>query len=420
VLVRNIWPLLGAGLAACSLSGAPAPFAPQHSSASQPVRGGYLSLYSFGKNGKSGDGIKPVAKLLPLVGMYGTTQYGGITTSVCFLGCGSVFRMTTSGAETILYRFKGGSDGIAPTAELIPVGSALFGTTSHGGTGPCSGGCGTVFKLDPVHKLESVIYAFKGGKDGAIPFARLTAFGSLLYGTTEYGGTHGGVCFKGCGTVFEIDPKARRERVIYRFKGGNDGTVPLAELISVAGAFYGTTQYGGTATQLCSIGCGTVFRLDAHGSERLVHRFVFKPGSPDGAYPAAGVTVINGALYGTTLGGGKAGVGTIFAVNERSGKERVIHSFACCNQVGDGAEPLAPLRNLNGTLYGTTRGGGANGLGSVFESTPAGVESVLYSFGSEPDGATPQAGLTVIGGLLYGSTSFGGQNGEGTVFRLTP
>jgi uncharacterized repeat protein (TIGR03803 family) len=390
-------------------------------SADVPVKtAGYASLYSFGKNGKGGDGIRPMAKLLLFNGaLYGTTEYGGISKPGCFQGCGIVFRISTSGIEEIIYRFKGGDDGYEPTADLIALNGALFGTTSRGGTGPCSGGCGTVFRLVPG-KSKSVIYAFKGGKDGATPLARVVAFAGTLYGTTEFGGLYAGGCFSGCGTVFQVSPRDKTERVVHRFKGGLDGAIPLAGLTLLHGAFFGTTQYGGLTTLFCSIGCGTVFRVDPDGTERVLHAFAYKRGSHEGAYPVAGLIPIHDVLYGTTYAGGTTAAGTVFRVTPRSGSERILYTFRCCPKRDDGAHPLARLLDLDGTLYGATRDGGARGFGTVFAVTTGGHERVLYSFAGKPDGAIPQAQLLSVGHFLYGTTAAGGSNYEGTVFRLAP
>ena len=83
---------------------------------------------------------------------------------------------------------------------------------------------------------------------------------------------------------------------------------------------------------------------------------------------------------------------------------------------------------MNGTLYGTTGGGGANGLGTVFSIDTKGSEKVVYSFGSGSDGISPVAPLIAVKHTLYGTTYEGGisQNpncasaGCGTIFALIP
>ncbi len=350
--------------------------------------------------------------------MYGTTSGGGITTGECTIGCGTVFAVTASGREAIVYRFKGGKDGALPLAGLIAVGSTLFGTTSSGGASTrCVDGCGTVFRVTPDGK-EDAIYRFLGGADGAQPVAGLIALGGALYGTTEYGGAHTHACFQGCGTIFRLSPDGKSEKVVYRFKGGADGAQPAAALIAVGGVLYGSTRYGGASTTLCAIGCGTLFRVSKAGAERVLHRFAYTPNSDEGAFPAAALIAFDGVLYGTAVAGGTMGYGTVFRASI-SGAERTIHSFACCGESMDGRVPDAALSAVNGRLYGTTSAGGTDNYGTLFSVTTNGVESVIYRFTGKPDGAHPQAALTDLGGVLYGTTVGGGTLGEGTVFRST-
>lgn len=407
-----------AAIAGCSINGALAPLSQRsYLSALPPAANGYRSLYSFAQYGKPDDGNAPAAHLLALGStLYGTTQYGGATTSDCSVGCGTIFATSKSGNERVLYRFKGGADGSAPTAALIRLNGSFFGTTSHGGSGACSGGCGTIFKTDATGKIEGAIHSFAGAKDGAMPLAKLIAVRGVLYGTTAYGGIHGGMCFSGCGTVFKVTTSGR-EQVIYRFKGGADGAVPLAGLTALGTALYGTTQFGGTRTPLCSIGCGTVFRVDAAGKESVIYRFRFSPQRRDAAYPAADLVVLKGLLYGTTLSGGSAESGTVFTVNQSNGAERILHSFGTGGKT-DGGHPVAQLTILRGTFFGTTRDGGSASRGTIFKMTPAGEETLLYNFQGKPDGATPVAGLTLLSGAFYGTTQVGGSAGEGTIFTV--
>jgi uncharacterized repeat protein (TIGR03803 family) len=381
----------------------------------------YKSLYSFGQYGKADDGSRPQANLVRIGSeLYGTTQYGGTTNDQCLYGCGIVFEVSPSGREQVLYRFKGGADGASPVASLIVVKGTLYGTTSAGGTGrACLGGCGTVFSLGTSGKSERVVYSFRGGADGINPVASLTALNGSLYGTTQYGGAHTRLCSSGCGTVFRLSAPGA-ESVVYRFKGGRDGSQPIADLLALNGALYGTTQYGGVGTAFCETGCGTIFRLSTSGVEKTLYAFEYGPKLGDGAFPSAGLTALDNQLYGTTLGGGQASEGTVFKADPSSGAERVLHSFYRSSSEMDGEFPLAGLVAANGLLYGTTRNGGTSGLGTVFEISPPGAESVLYNFTGKPNGAGPQAGLIFAGGTLFGTTTYGGMRSLGTVFQLTP
>jgi len=310
-------------------------------------------IYSF-KGGS--DGAEPQANLLDVDGeLYGTTTFGGSGPSG---GNGTVFEVSTSGSEQVLYRFQGGSDGQYPYAGLISVGGELYGTTEFGG-GPTGGG-GTVFAIS-TSGAERVVYAFKDQPDGAYPLAGLIAVHGMLYGTTAGGGNLDGTVFV-CSTSGD-------ERVLYTFRGKRDGETPGAPLVDLNGVLYGTTVYGGSSDP--SISNGTVFAVSLSGAEKILYRF---QGESDGASPLSGLTAVNGALYGTTYFGGNGtpsshGDGTIFEVST-SGHESVVFRF----QGGSGGgNPEAGLLLDKGALYGTTTQeglSGPSGGGTVFEFSP--------------------------------------------------
>jgi uncharacterized repeat protein (TIGR03803 family) len=182
----------------------------------------------------------------------------------------------------------------------------------------------------------NVLYYFTGGSDGGHPIGGLVRddFGNL-FGTTYTGGAYG------FGTVYEIDSSGQ-ESVLYSFTGGSDGANPIGGVVGDRrGNLYGTTYYGGAS------GFGTVFMIDADGTQSVLHSFA---GGLDGANPYAGVIRDPfGNLYGTTYAGGKSGLGTVYVINWW-GEETVLHSF-----VGsDGSRPFAGLiSDVEGDLYGT-------------------------------------------------------------------
>jgi len=154
-----------------------------------------------------------------------------------------------------------------------------------------------------------VLHSFGKGKDGANPSAGLIDVGGTLYGTTSLGGARSCNHTDACGTVFSITPSGT-EKMLHHFAGGTDGSDPAAPLIDVNGVLYGTTEYGGVHS--CSGGgCGTVFSITPSGKERVLHAFAAKP---DGAEPVAGLVEVDGTLYGTTQVGGSSGYGTVFAL----------------------------------------------------------------------------------------------------------
>ncbi len=212
----------------------------------------------------------------------------------------------------VLYAFTGSPDGAFPYAGLVlDAAGNLYGTTYQGGTGNCTNngvtGCGVVFKLDSSG-TETVLYNFTSQSDGGYPFAALLLDKTgNLYGTAELAGDLTCDPPVGCGTVFEIDASGK-ETTLYSFQGGPaDGALPKAGLIrDAAGSLYGTTSEGGYLGNGCAVsgGCGAVFKLDAAGRESLLHSF--KGNSiGDGAHPAASLTQgDDGSLYGTTADGG--------------------------------------------------------------------------------------------------------------------
>jgi uncharacterized repeat protein (TIGR03803 family) len=232
-------------------------------------------LYTFKG---SGDAYNPLAGVIRDArgNLYGTTQGGGT------FNAGAVFQLSKSGKETVLYSFKGGTDGNLPDAGVMQDSKGnLYGTTLFGGAYDA----GVVFKLSKTGN-ETILYSFTNGTDGGYPYAGVVGDGKgNLYGTTGGGGTYGG------GTVFKVTQNGA-ETVLYSFGGGS---MPYAGLIRDSkGNLYGTTFYG-----------QTVFKVDTSGTETVLHSFCQQSGCADGGYPVAGVfRDTKGHLYGTTLWGG--------------------------------------------------------------------------------------------------------------------
>jgi uncharacterized repeat protein (TIGR03803 family) len=209
-------------------------------------------LYSFGAI--NNDGANPHAKLINVGGIfYGTTVHGGGTGCELNSGCGTVFKVTLEGVETVLHAFAGPNDAY-PASGLINVNGSFYGTTTGYGAG---GGYGTVFKITPAGDY-TVLYTFSGGKDGGSPGASLLNVGGTLYGTTYGGGSSN--CNAGCGTVFKATKKGA-ETVVHTFTSGSDGAYPSSALIEVGSKLYGTTLKGGGSGCSESAGCGTIFEI---------------------------------------------------------------------------------------------------------------------------------------------------------------
>lgn len=188
-------------------------------------------LYSF--VGPPSDGEEPYGGLAvdALGNIYGTTELGGNCTT--YRGCGTVFKVDPTGAETVLYSFSGGVDGDGPIAGVIldPSGN-VYGTTVGGGTA----NNGTVFTVD-VTGAETVLYNFSGGADGGSPYGGLVRDSNgNLYGTTSSGGVYDR------GTVYKVDTSGV-ETVLYSFAGGLDGSNPYAGVVlDSKGNVYGQRQ----------------------------------------------------------------------------------------------------------------------------------------------------------------------------------
>ena len=384
------------------------------------------TLYSFNPYKGHYDGVAPNGGLvLDASGnIYGTTHQDGSGNYYR----GTVFKVTPSGKETLLFSFYA-ARGMGPYAGVVRDASGNFyGTTWEGGAHKN----GTVFEVT-ASGTETVLHSFadypgskKRPADGYGPYGGVIfdAQGNL-YGTTFAGGNYNCQGRSSCGAVFELTPSGT-ETLLYKFNGGSDGAGPYAPVIfDQNGNLYGTTEFGG------AFDCGTVFQLTPSGIETVLYTFTC---GSDGAYPYLAGLILDaeGNLYGATFNGGitncQLGCGVVFKLTP-SGAETVLYSFA---GGADGANPLGGLvMDAQGNLYGAAAAQGANsscwnGCGVVFELTPSGAETVLYSFTGGADGAYPNGPLVFDSqGNLYGTTVAGGIEGCnivgcGTVFKLTP
>ena len=392
-----------------------APTLEQGAAAEPPSANGYKLLYSF-KGGK--DGRMPWGPLTDVNGkLYGTTQEGGTS---CFgLGCGTVYEVSTTGKETVLYRFLGGTDGWAPRGGLTLLKGELYGTTSNGGGTAVS--YGTIYDVTTAGK-EHVLHSFTGS-DGSHPEGGVTSVNGMFFGTASEGGASCGYS-QGCGTIFSITAAGKFD-ALYTFKGrsAKDGAGPYDDLTVLNSELFGTTTYGGTA------GVGVVFRSTLSGKEQVAYNF----DGDSGSYPNSGFAAMKGNLYGTAPLGGANGDGVVFEITA-AGKLHVIYAF---KGTPDGSAPTGRLLAVNGYLYGTTGGGGTYrcytrgyGCGTIFKVSTTGKETVLYDFKGGNDAAIPVAGLLDLNGVLYGTTMAGGTGkcspsgsgaaGCGAVYEISP
>jgi uncharacterized repeat protein (TIGR03803 family) len=365
-------------------------------------------LYNFSLS----EGFSPEDGVVFRAGrLFGTTTQGGA------FGYGVVFELARSNSgwmETVLYSFAGGADGAYPVAGVtFDREGNLYGTTSSDASGH-----GVIYRLtpSPTGWMETVLYTFAGGNDGEVPIARVTIDkAGNLFGTTLFGGT------AGCGVVFELMPQQGgwAESVLHSFAGCNGNAHPQAGVVLRGRSLYGTTYEGGAS------GRGTVFKLtpsEAGWTETVLYSFT---GGTDGAFPS-GVIFRKDRLYGTTNGGGNQndalGNGVVFELSpsKQSWTEKVIHTFT---GTPDGAVPFGSVAfDRVGSLYSTTWSGGVGGHGTAFKLTPSSsgwTETVLHSFNGASDGDLLLAGVILDHeGNLYGTTAGGGLNGGGVVFEI--
>ena len=389
-------------------------------------------LYNF--SGQP-DGVDPEANLIMdnAGNLYGTTRLGSGNFGN---GYGTVFELSPTGSgfykETILYSFTGGSDGEEPIAGVtMDAAGNLFGTTSLGGNGSCTNGCGTVFKLSrgTAGYTKATLHSFTGGSDGLLPSGLILDSAGNLYGTTNLSNAEGVTSSPYAGTVFKLSPNADgsyTESVLYAFSttDANSPQNPSSGLtMDSAGNLYGTTANGGSGN------FGVAFRLspsiNGSYSESILFHF---GGSGSARSPAGGLVLDNlGNLYGTAESPYFGVVFKLAPAVDGSYTQSLLHSFD--GSSADGGVPTGSLiMDKLGNLYGTTQEGGAGGGGMVFKLSPAAggdfTEAILYNFRTGTDGGNPKAGLIFDNaGNLYGTTAYGGSDVDegldtGTVFEI--
>jgi uncharacterized repeat protein (TIGR03803 family) len=295
--------------------------------------------------------------------LYGTSQLGGSNQ------CGTVYQLVPgsdgSWTENTIYSFTCQSDGYDPVNVIFDASTGnLYGLAAGGG----AYNLGTLFELTPVVGggwTFNLIYSFGNHYDGGAPQASLTLDSSgNLYGTTVSGGSYGN------GTVFRFTPGAAGwvETVLYSFTGGDNGAFPFAGVIfDRQGNLYGTTYEGGDDD------VGVVYQLTPTKGEWAIHVIHSFTGGPDGGAPSEFSLAIDDArnLYGTTVSGGLYGYGTVYKLAPSVHdvwNEAVLHAF---RNEADGGNPQSGLVfGSSGSLFGTAQYGGADGDGVVFEVKP--------------------------------------------------
>jgi uncharacterized repeat protein (TIGR03803 family) len=204
---------------------------------------------------------------------------------------------------------------------------------------------------------------------------------------------------------------------IYQFQGSsNDGNGPVGIVQGRDGNFYGMSASGSQVR--CTSYCGAVFKVTPNGHLTILHTF----NGRDGNYPSAQLLLAtDGNFYGTTFEGGEYLEGTVFQMTP-SGGVTSLYSFCHQDNCADGAGPYSGVMEaIDGTLYGTTTGGGTTGCttcGTIFKITTSGNLTTLFSFNNTSSGGSPDGLLQATNGNFYGLTSGGGTSYLGTFFQF--
>jgi uncharacterized repeat protein (TIGR03803 family) len=287
-------------------------------------------VWSFGSGS---DGANPEGTLVydAAKGLfYGMTSGGGTN------GKGAIISFNPStNAEAVVWDFGSGSDGANPGADLVydAVNGLFYGMTTYGG----NNSNGTIISFNPSTNAEAVLWSFGGVGDGAYPYGDLVydAYNALFYGTTETGGTAGGI-------IFSFNPGTNAEAVVWNFGSGSDGKEPRGNLVYDAtnNLFYATTNAGGTNSQ------GAIISFNPATNAEAVE-WDFGSGT-DGNDPIGSLSydANNGLFYGMTYSGGTNNKGAIISFNPSTNAEAVVWSL------GSGSDGLYPWGNL--VYYGGT------------------------------------------------------------------
>jgi uncharacterized repeat protein (TIGR03803 family) len=236
------------------------------------------------------------------------------------------------------------------------------------------------------------------GSDGNYPMGPLTqATDGNFYGMTQYGGAYS------AGNVFQLTPDGKLSNLYSFCSQANcaDGWDPqYGPILGADGDLYGATFLGGVGDG------GTIYKLTLGGKLTTLYTFC-TVSCEGGAAPNGIIQGSNGNFYGTTRGGGHFGWGTIFEISS-TGEFTLLYTFCSLKGCADGREPEFPLiQASDGNFYGATPFGGSTGTGVFYEITPAGAYQVLYNFDAQPNTIIENASGNFVGttqgsGLLYG------------------
>jgi uncharacterized repeat protein (TIGR03803 family) len=346
------------------------------------LNGSVDGQYPYGELTKGADG-----------NFYGVTSSGGTNTY------GTIFKITPTGAYTVLKNFNISTDGSNPRGHLVLAADGNFYGMTYGGG---QYGYGTIFKITPGGTFTT-IHSLNKTTEGSNSYSSLTlGKDGNLYGVTCYGGTYN------YGTVFKITTSGTFT-VLRHLNGSTDGGNSQGDLIQAKdGNFYGMCYGGGTYAN------GTIFKITSSGTFTVLKAL---SSGKDGGYPYGNLFQnSDGVLYGMTRSGGANGDGAVFSITT-AGVYKLLHSFSHATEGGTPSGSL--IKGNDGNLYGMTSTGGAFGWGTAFKVTTTGTLTVLTNFNGATFGNTPYE--TLVKGAdsaYYGTTSSGGSYGFGTIFKI--
>jgi uncharacterized repeat protein (TIGR03803 family) len=305
---------------------------------------------------------------------YGTTISGGT------FDLGTIFKVTPSGALTILHNFTGGSDGANPIAPPVQGADGSFYGTTTGGQTP------RAYKITPSGTFTPL------GSLPGLPIAPLIqARDGNFYGTTI-----SPACCSSSETVFKLTTTGK-VTVVYLFNGTH-GSVPNGGVVQGNdGNLYGAASSGGAYNG------GVVFKLTLGGSITVQHNFDANGAPLDGWEPLTLILATDGNFYGTTRWGGTVGGGVLFRITP-SGVYSVLNSF---DDTHGSAPVTIPMQHTNGELYGLTEFGG-NGSGVVYRFNHGLKPFVKFMTKSGKPGQTVEIlgqGLTGTTKVIFGTGS---------------
>ncbi|MEO7902573.1 MAG: choice-of-anchor tandem repeat GloVer-containing protein [Capsulimonas sp.] len=392
----------------------------------------FTVLHNFLPGPPNSEGFNPSSQLVQASdgSLYGTTWEGVPQYN------GAIFKITPSGVFQVLHRFGDGSlpfDGKYIGGLKLGGDGNLYGTTLQGG----AFGSGMLFRMSPTGAI-TILHSFGDPSipnDGRFPTGDLTpGAGGFIYGVTGGGGgpTPPSGLFP-AGTVYRISLTGAGYTILHVFRDGsiiNDGYGPAGGItVASDGSLYGTAATGGTYSNLDGTNYnhnfGAAYKISPSGAYTVLHRFGDDPYPGSASMPVS--TLVEGGdhnFYGTAGGGPFPFWGTVYKMSPL-GAVTLIHAFAGAPSDAIGS-PATLVKSVDGSLYGTTGtavigGGESNPPSTIYQITPTGQYILRHLFlTSSPEGYDPRGGLIVgADGSFYGTTASGGAAGSGAVFKAT-